>query len=496
MSVQVPMSTVLKHASVQDSQAKFGKKFSSIETVSLGNDTKHGLAFKTFSTDNRMRSLPVLTVKFLKVMESLFEEDYQKILQFFKSRKIDVAICDHFTASCQEACHTLQIPFLVTSSIASAPDTEAPYIDGDALYSGALSNLETSFFERLHDKVLVPIKVYLSTYSLVQEQRRRHLDLGIKDPVFPYEERWKDSIKLFNTAFGFESARPLGPLVELIGPIIPKSAVSKLTQDLDYFLVHHQRVAYIAFGQHATTNEAELTVLLAGLLEAYEIGDIDGMIWSTRGLDGIIPSVIVTRSNTTYDIHQMLKQDKPGDFAFLQWAPQTAILQHSSTILFVTHAGAGSLYEGLQAGKRLIFYPFFGDQPRNTLLAEKFGLGLAVDYKGTENEAAQVIQRVARDEDGFFQSNVNRFQALVQIRSQSGVIHGANLVEEVAFMHQNTMLHHRRDVKHDLSFMVAHNLDVYAFCLIVVCLPIFASIYALTSLAKKDHDDDIKVKIQ
>ncbi|GAN01651.1 hypothetical protein MAM1_0010c01085 [Mucor ambiguus] len=387
MSAQVPMSTVLKHRFTQDSQAKFGKNIPSIETVSLGNDTKHGTAFKTLTTNNRKRTLPVLTVKLLKIMESTLEEVWPLLL------------------------------------------TEAAYIDSDDLYTRALSNLDTSFFERFHDKVLLPVKVHLSTYTLVKEQRRRQLALGIKDPVFPHQKRWKDSIKLFNTAFGFESARPLGPLVELVGPIIPKSTCSRLTQDLDNFLFCHQRVAYIAFGQHATTNEAELTVLLAGLLETYEMGDIDGMIWSTRGLDGIIPSVIVTRSNATYDIHQLLNQEKPSDIAFIQWAPQTAILQHPSTILFVTHAGAGSLYEGLQAGKRLVFYPFFGDQPRNTQLAEKFGLGLAVDYKGTRNDATQVIQRVARDEDGFFQSSVNRFQALVQIKSQSGTIHGANLVE-------------------------------------------------------------------
>lgn len=421
--------------------------------------------------------------------------DYQKTLQIFKSKSIDVAICDHFTVSCQEACHTLQIPFLVTSSIGAAPDTEAPYIDSNDLYTRALSNLDTSFFERLHDKIVLPVKVYLSTYTLAQEQRRRHLALDISGPVFPYKERWKDSIKLFNTAFGFESARPLGPLVEFIGPIVPKTAASKLTQDLDQLLAAHKRVVYIAFGQHATTNEAELTVLLAGLLEAYEMGDIDGMIWSIRGLDGIIPSVIVTRSNTTYDIHQLLNQDKPSDIVFLEWAPQTAILQHPSTILFVTHAGAGSLYEGLQAGKRLVFYPFFGDQSRNTQLAEKFGLGLTVDYKGTQNDAAQVIQRVARDKGGFFQSNVNRFQAFVQIRSQTGIVHGANLVEEVAFMHQNTILYHRRDVKHDLSFIVAHNLDVYAFVLISLCLPIFVGLFTLTSLAKSDNNHT-KNKIQ
>ncbi|KAL7323023.1 hypothetical protein PS15p_210984 [Mucor circinelloides] len=476
----------------RDSHKKFGKKFPVVETVSLGDDSEYLNAFKEFTVNNRQSTLASLSITLLKAIKPTFEEDYLKTLELFKSRKIDVALCDHFTTSCQEACHTLRIPFLVTSSIAAAPDTEAPYIDCDDLYMRHLSNLEKSFFERVYDKLIVPVKVFLNTFKLVQEQKRRHLALGIKDPVFPHEERWKDSIKLFNTAFGFESARPLGPLVELIGPIIPKTAASVLPENMDQFLKTHQRVAYIAFGQHAVTNESELTLLLAGLLEAYEEGDIDGMIWSTRGLDGIIPSVITTRSNTTYDLHPHLHQDEFGDFAFLQWAPQTAILQHPSTTVFVTHAGAGSLYEGLQAGKRLILYPFFADQPRNSHLAEKFGLGLRVDYKGTRDEAAQIVQRVAKDVDGFFQSNVNRFQALVQIRSQTGITNGANLVEEVAFMHQDTVLHHRRDVKHDLSFIVAHNLDVYMFGLVMICLPLFVGIYTLNSFFSRAE----KVKTQ
>lgn len=114
--------------------------------------------------------------------------DYKETVQFFKSKNMDVAICDHFTVSCQEACHTLQIPFLVTSSIGAAPDTEAPYIDSNDLYTRALSNLDTSFLKRFHDQLILPIKAYLNTYTLVQEQRHRCLALGIRDPVFSHQE--------------------------------------------------------------------------------------------------------------------------------------------------------------------------------------------------------------------------------------------------------------------------------------------------------------------
>lgn len=418
--------------------------------------------------------------------------DYRDTLELFKSRNIDVVICDHFSISCQEACTTLKIPFLVTSSIGVSPDTSAPYINSNALFLRVPSILEMTFYERIYDIFIVPIKVFKRSYKLIRQQKQKFLSLGIKDPVYPPEARWKNSIKMFNTAFGFEPARPLGPLVEFIGPIIPKTTVSVLTKELDHFYTSHQRVAYVAFGQHAVSTESEITVLLAGLLEAYEVGEVDGIIWSTRGLGEIFPEKLVTQSNTTYEVDEFFKQGENSDIVFLDWAPQTAILQHTSTIMFITHAGAGSLHEGLHAGKRLVFFPFFADQPVNSRLAEKFGIGLKVDYLGTREEAAKVIQRVAKDEDGYFQANVNRFQALVQIKSKSGVNRGADLVEEVVFMHQNTVLHHRRDVKHDLSFFKAYNLDVCVFALATIGLPLCAVLCLLNSWFKRDHFKKLK----
>ncbi|KAK4510665.1 Phosphatidylinositol-4-phosphate 5-kinase [Mucor velutinosus] len=479
----------------KDGHEKFGKNFPSIETVSMGDDTKNNNAFKLLSENIRQATLASTSVNFIKVMGATFEEDYQTTLEFFKSRQIDVAVCDHFCISCQEASTTLQIPFLITNSLAVTPDTEAPYINSDDLLMRAPTSLEMTFSERVYKHLIEPVEIFLKTYTLIQEQKQRYLSLGIKDPVYPHEERWKNSIKMFNTAFGFEPARPLGPLVEFIGPIIPKTAASALSNELEQFLISHQRVAYIAFGQHAVSTESEITVLLAGLLEAYEAGDIDGIIWSTRGLDGIFPVRLTTESNTTYAIQELMKQEATDDIVFLNWAPQTAILEHPSTVVFVTHAGAGSWHEGLHAGKRLVFFPFFADQPVNSLMGEKFGMGLKVNYKDTRQEAARVIQRVARDEDGSFQASVNRFQALVQIKSKAGVGKGADLVEEVAFMHQDTLLHHRRDVKRDLSFIKAHNMDVYAFGFVIACLPLFAAMFSLSAYFKR-YTLHVKVKMQ
>ena len=44
------------------------------------------------------------------------------------------------------------------------------------------------------------------------------------------------------------------------------------------------------------------------------------------------------------------------------WAPQTQVLAHESVVVFVTHCGANSVYEGVAMGVPLIGRPFFADQ--------------------------------------------------------------------------------------------------------------------------------------
>lgn len=69
--------------------------------------------------------------------------------------------------------------------------------------------------------------------------------------------------------------------------------------------------------------------------------------------------------------------------------------------------------------------------------------------------------------DGKFQANTNKFKALVQIKSKTGVYRGADLVEEVPFIHEDGKVHHRYDVKNNMSCIKAYNLDIYAFLLVL-----------------------------
>lgn len=330
-----------------------------------------------------------------------------------------------------------------------------------------MKNPTTEFMslkERIDDLIINPLKYTIMLRESIHTQRKMFKNFGLKPALQAYRKS-QDSIKLVNSAFGIEQGRPIGPLVELVGPILPKS-YPVLTPSLQSFLESHKRVVYVAFGQHAVGSQSDGRLVITGLLEALEENNIDGIIWATRGVNNLFPNYVTTKSNTTYDIQTFYQGT--DNVMLVNWVPQMAILHHPSTNLFITHGGAGSLYESFYAGVRVVVYPFFGDQPGAGMTAEKNGVGLLLDRKVSQTKANEIIRRVARDEDGQFQLNTERFKALVQIRAQRGVARSADIIEEVLFMHKDAQIPHRWDVKRNMSFIKANNLDIYAFLLVFI----------------------------
>uniref|UniRef100_A0A2A6B954 glucuronosyltransferase n=1 Tax=Pristionchus pacificus TaxID=54126 RepID=A0A2A6B954_PRIPA len=61
------------------------------------------------------------------------------------------------------------------------------------------------------------------------------------------------------------------------------------------------------------------------------------------------------------------------------WHPQKDILGHPKVAAFITHAGYNSIGESIASGTPLVTVPLFGDQPRNSRLAEYRGFGVRVE---------------------------------------------------------------------------------------------------------------------
>lgn len=292
-------------------------------------------------------------------------------------------------------------------------------------------------------------------------------DAKLEDP----STKWRHSIKLSNTVFGYTPARPLGPMAEFVGPIIPKH-YKPLTQDLETYLNAHERIAYVAFGHAATPSEKDIILILSGLLESIERGDLDGFIWATVHAAGRFPDSITTSSGNVYSVKDMFDHVNPHAH-MVKWAPQTAILHHPSTVLFVTHGGLGSWYESMYSGTRLVVFPFFGDQIGNALTVQTNKLGGVLKNEHSVQEAVDLFKKVIVDENGEIADNVKRMQALTQIYSRHGVIRGADIVEEVAYTNKNGRLPHRESADHRMSYIKSHNLDLYGALTLLASFALF-----------------------
>ncbi|XP_063696226.1 UDP-glycosyltransferase UGT5-like [Culicoides brevitarsis] len=75
----------------------------------------------------------------------------------------------------------------------------------------------------------------------------------------------------------------------------------------------------------------------------------------------------------------MLPSVSPNVMA-VKWLPQADILAHPNVILFITHGGIFGSQEAIYHGVPMLFIPFYGDQFRNALRAERDGYGLTLPW--------------------------------------------------------------------------------------------------------------------
>ncbi|KAK4510984.1 Ubiquinone biosynthesis protein coq9, mitochondrial [Mucor velutinosus] len=181
-----------------------------------------------------------------------FETDYPALKNIMSSLKIDVALCDFgATAGCYEAAIATGTPYIVTEAFAMSSDTSAPYINNNVLTMRDSTTLKMGFTDRFIGMFVKPVKAMTKMMPAVQknDETRRKVGCNISFmELSPSVHR--DNLKLVNSLYGIEAARPMGPLIEMVGPILPRK-YDPLTPELKNFLDAHKRVVYIAFGQHA-----------------------------------------------------------------------------------------------------------------------------------------------------------------------------------------------------------------------------------------------------
>ncbi|CEG74966.1 hypothetical protein RMATCC62417_10085 [Rhizopus microsporus] len=444
-------------------QAKHAKQYPHFNTVILkGKETNMEGAFAQKHT-----AILDAAGTLLKSGYHDFKSDYTALRHMIKTENISAAVCGFATApGCFEAARDSNIPYILTSSYAAFPDASAAYINNHVLTMENPTTYGLSFFKRFYDMFVIPVQAYLQMKPVGDwiNERRREAGCNIRDLEY---EPWthKNNIKLVNSLFGIEAARPFGPLVERVGPIMQRQ-YDPLTPDLKEYLDSHSRILYIAFGQHAVASISDLQMIMTSVMENVERGVYDGFLWASRKSSETFPEEIKTSSGKIYRVKDMF-EGKYSNLRFVSWAPQTAVLFHPSVNVFLTHGGAGSMYEALYAGKRLVVFPFYGDQFLNAQNVKATGLGDFLNPTLSQEEANDMVKRVGLDIDGSIQQNVKRYKALIQIHSRNGSIRGADIIEEVLFVNKDAYLPYRYPVSRQMSFIKARNLDLIAAALVL-----------------------------
>ncbi|KAI8331114.1 hypothetical protein BD560DRAFT_494174 [Blakeslea trispora] len=462
-----------------DEQVKFGKPYSKVKTVSVGSQNYKPTVVGD-STEIRSSTPIQFIKKAFNVLYVNFERDFEFAKNYFIAHEIDVVICDHFAEVCVDAANAVKIPYIITATMEITKDSQTPYTHNDIMHLIQPTTEFESLWTRFHEKFIVPLEFMYHLLSPLKQLNDRKIALGIDAKIMDPSTKWQNALKMVNNIQGFSPARPMGPLVELVGTILPKH-YTPLTESLQTYLDAHKRIAYIAFGQMATPCEADVHLILTSLLESIERGYLDGFVWATVNSNSNFPDTITTASGNVYLVESMRNQTDPHA-RLVSWAPQTSILMHPSTHLFVSHGGLGSWYESMYAGKRMIMFPFFGDQTSNSHLVEQSGLGLILRYDSSPEQALDVFKRVALDEDGEIAGNVKRTQSLVQIKSRHSVLHGADTVEEVAYTHKDGILPHRMSADRRMSFIKANNIDIYAILVVLISTTTGFIIYSMAKI--------------
>ncbi|KAI9285585.1 hypothetical protein BC943DRAFT_277945 [Umbelopsis sp. AD052] len=432
---------------------------------------------------------------FLRTVNSNLRSEFKQYSDYIAKHKPDIFLCDDFADSCMRAAEEHKIPFIATSTTARGPlktkcnpyfknfitkhpaDTDAPFLND--LLLGEPTTEYLSIWTRFINRYIKENVIYSMAWSIMNENTPVRKELGLKSAKYVYSRKMDDSVKLINNFFGLEPARPLGPLVRFIGPIMP-SSYPALDGATSAFLESHQKVAYISFGHHAAPEVLDITKVLIALFDSVESGVLDGFMWASVSLPAF-PKHVVSSSGMVYNVTDMIQNGaKYEHYRFTKWAAQFAILTHPSTELFLTHGGANSIFESLYSGTKMLVHPFFTDQPQNARMLQLSGAALTYNRQTIKaKEIADLLRRIVEDDDHTFQKGVNRLSAIVQLRAADAVRNGAAAVEEVLFASYEDDLPHLYEASRNMNYLKANNIDI-SLLLVVVVGGIMVSIYMIT----------------
>ncbi|GMT15226.1 hypothetical protein PFISCL1PPCAC_6523 [Pristionchus fissidentatus] len=149
----------------------------------------------------------------------------------------------------------------------------------------------------------------------------------------------------------------------------------------------------------------------------------------------------------------------------LSWTPQNDLLADERLTAFITHGGMASTQETALRGKPGLFIPFFFDQPRNSGMMEKNGLGKVFSkYDLLDEPKLYAAVKDLLENESYYQNAV-RIAAMIRKKPFSA---RDQLVKSVEFAAQFGSFSSLRPKIFDMNWIELYNADIFVVLLSMI----------------------------
>ncbi|KAF0929004.1 hypothetical protein E2562_011092 [Oryza meyeriana var. granulata] len=205
-------------------------------------------------------------------------------------------------------------------------------------------------------------------YVLYETDHMADADATIYNTFDELEQPALDALRAALTPAAVYTVGPLNLLAESLVPADgPLDAISSsLWREDDPGLGWldgraPRSVVYVNYGSIAVMSSQQLVEFAWGLA-----GSGHAFLWVVR------PDLVTTGGEAAA---------LPPEFLEASWCPQEAVLRHEVVGLFLTHSGWNSTLESLSGGVPMLSWPFFAEQPTNSLY-KRVEWGVAMEVGG------------------------------------------------------------------------------------------------------------------
>ncbi|KAG9826520.1 UDP-glucoronosyl and UDP-glucosyl transferase, partial [Aureobasidium melanogenum] len=262
-----------------------------------------------------------------------------------------------------------------------------------------------------------------------------------------------------------------------------------------------ENVLYIALGTHIVLQTKDTVKVIESVFRLMEESLIDGVIWAIaeHGRKDLDRDQRF-HGDSGISLGQLLENNH-SNFLFSTFAPQRAILEHKSVVLYFTHGGGSSANEALYHGKPMISMGFFADQIANTARLVEAGVAESLNkFSFTSNELYTKAKKILEGDSGTYQRNVLRLKRIAHVAARRKE-HAADLVEELLYDNELRLDDtgtrelrpmHLQTADMRMSAYKAKNWDLYGIGVLSI-----VGVVGLTGLTGQlvwSHRDLIKVK--